>query len=63
MGKEHFVQASSVITLSFAIFQALFSFIFTWALGLVSFFCHVCGVWALFASQSARALAPPPTFI
>lgn len=47
MGKEHFVQASSMVTLSFGIFQALFSFVFTWALGHVSFFsmfvfCGIC---------------------
>ncbi len=59
MGKEHFVQASSVITLSFAIFQALFSFIFTWALGSVSFFAMfvVCGLCLL---ASLLVLLPLP---
>ncbi len=51
MGKAHFVQASSLVTMSFGIFQALFSFIFTLALGHLSFTSMflVCGV-ALFVS-------------
>ncbi|WP_199769187.1 YbfB/YjiJ family MFS transporter [Helicobacter cynogastricus] len=47
MGQKHFVRASSMIVLSFAIFQALFSLIFTWSLGQVSLnamfeFCGIC---------------------
>ncbi|CRF49406.1 Nitrite extrusion protein NarK [Helicobacter heilmannii] len=38
MGQEHFVQASSLVTLAFGIFQAVFSFVFTWALGHFSFY-------------------------
>ncbi|WP_199763767.1 YbfB/YjiJ family MFS transporter [Helicobacter suis] len=36
--KEHFVLASSAVFLTFGIFQALFSFFFTWCLGVISFY-------------------------
>ncbi|BCZ17899.1 Nitrite extrusion protein [Helicobacter sp. NHP19-003] len=63
MGKEHFVQASSLVTLAFGIFQAVFSFVFTWALGHVSFFNMflVSGV-ALFLSFAVLLPVPQSTF-
>ncbi len=38
VGKEYFMPASSAIFLTFGIFQALFSFFFTWCLGTISFY-------------------------
>ncbi|WP_205588313.1 YbfB/YjiJ family MFS transporter [Helicobacter vulpis] len=63
MGKAHFVQASSLVTMSFGIFQALFSFIFTFALGHLSFYFMflLCGI-ALFISYLVLLPIPKTVF-
>ncbi|MFC3847252.1 YbfB/YjiJ family MFS transporter [Helicobacter baculiformis] len=63
MGKAHFVQASSVVTMSFGIFQALFSFIFTLALGHLSFYAMflLCGT-ALLISYLVLLPIPRTSF-
>ncbi|RDU61279.1 YbfB/YjiJ family MFS transporter [Helicobacter sp. MIT 14-3879] len=38
VGKEHFAKASSLLTLSFGIFQAIFSFLFAYILGFMGYF-------------------------
>lgn len=57
IGKEHFASASSALTFSFGVAQAIFSFVFVYSLDFIGYFWlfTLCGIYLLL---SAVALVP-----